>query len=120
MDTYEFIIEVYNETPDKKKEKVVKELQRFFMTLSDKTVEKVAETKDKKDRIKILKGSWDMFKKSINKIEYAEKTEQMACDAEKEWCNIRGAKNCTRNGEDIKSPHHSSTTILASSIDNAS
>lgn len=92
MAIIEFISEVYNEASDKNKERVVKQLQRFFMSLSEKTAEKILDTKDKKERKKILYDTWKMFNRSIKNLENAQKVDHLSKEAEEEWIKIRDQK----------------------------
>lgn len=92
MAVVDFVIEVYNETSDKDKMAVVKNLQTFLMSLSSEIAKNMNDFKDKTNRKNILRSAWRKFQKAISRADKRQEIILNAQIAEEEWHNMMTTK----------------------------
>lgn len=97
-----FVIEIYNDTPDIQKENIVKALQLFFMALPEKTTAEISETNDKSHRVEILKKAWKKFQKQVKQADENEKIMDITTNAEREWTAMMETSKKKTNHKQIQ------------------
>lgn len=102
MAVINFVIEIYNETSDKNKEKIVKVLQSFFMALPEATVTEISDTNDKSRRIDILRKAWRKFLRRVKQADEAEQIMDITINAEREWAAMMETSKKKTNHKQIQ------------------
>lgn len=92
MALIEFVIEVYNATPDINKADKVKQILTFFKSLPEDVAKSVCE-QNKEQRKNTLRKCWNKFQKDLKQADKKEYIEEMVLNAEKEWADKKGNQN---------------------------
>lgn len=86
MALIEFVIEVYNATPDINKADKVEQILTFFKSLPEDVAKSICE-QNKVQRKHTLRKCWNKFQKDLKQADKKEDIEQTAFNAENEWAN---------------------------------